>query len=262
MKKFDMDEQTSNKELLGMTHYVDLPTGGKFYPEDHPWHGHSSVEIKMLTTREEEILTNQSYIEKSVVVDKLLESILIPSVPSDLIFDQDKMAILIAARVEAYGPDYEVELQCGSCETKLEAVVDLNPIVESRIIPEYEITDKGTVIFEAPKSKKVIEFRHLLPKELDSIQKTVERMSTVGIKTTDTLEIYKRVIASVDGNDKPEAIASFVENLRILDSRKLLSVYGSSLPSLDLSFNYECGSCAHQGKGGLPIQANFFFPEL
>ena len=32
-----MDEQTSNKELLGMTHYVDLPTGGKFYPEDHPW---------------------------------------------------------------------------------------------------------------------------------------------------------------------------------------------------------------------------------
>ena len=84
MKKFDMDEQTSNKELLGMTHYVDLPTGGKFYPEDHPWHGHSSVEIKMLTTREEEILTNQSYIEKGVVVDKLLESILIPSVPSDL----------------------------------------------------------------------------------------------------------------------------------------------------------------------------------
>ena len=39
------------------TEFVDLPSGGRFYPADHPLHGKDSVEIKFMTAKEEDILT-------------------------------------------------------------------------------------------------------------------------------------------------------------------------------------------------------------
>tara|TARA_R100001509_G_scaffold162657_1_gene134824 strand:- start:570 stop:1358 length:789 start_codon:yes stop_codon:yes gene_type:complete len=262
MKKFDFDEQPSLNEASGMTHYVDLPTQGNYYPEGHPLHGEKSLEIKMLTTKEEDILSNPSYIENEVVVEKLLESIIIKKIPADQIYDSDKMAILICARIEAYGKDYEILKACTSCGEDYEHVVELDSHVGNFINPEHETTEKGTVICELPKSKKVVEFRHLLPAEISSIEKTAEKMKKININTTINEEIYKRIILSVDGEENPSSISNFVNNMRILDSKKLFRVYSNSLPKVNLNFTSSCSHCGAEQEGGLPIQANFFYPEL
>lgn len=43
---------------------IPLPSEGKCYPQAHPLHGHTSIEFRAMTTREEDILTNQAYIKK------------------------------------------------------------------------------------------------------------------------------------------------------------------------------------------------------
>ena len=58
------------------TEMVDLPSKGLLYPEGHPL-ASGQVEMKYMTAREEDILTNQNYIKQGIVIDKLLQSMLI-----------------------------------------------------------------------------------------------------------------------------------------------------------------------------------------
>ena len=53
------------------TEIVELPSKGFIYPKDNPLSS-GKVEVKYMTAREEDILTNQSYISKGTVLDKLL----------------------------------------------------------------------------------------------------------------------------------------------------------------------------------------------
>ena len=55
------------------TEMVELPSKGLLYPKDSPL-AEGKVEMKYMTAREEDILTNQNYIQKGVVIDKLLQS--------------------------------------------------------------------------------------------------------------------------------------------------------------------------------------------
>lgn len=261
MKQFDMSDQGSS-EHLGMTHYVDLPTKGEFYPVNHPLKDVDKLEVKMLTTKEEDILTNQSYIENDVVLDKFLESIIIGSFDPREMYDADKTAILVASRIEAYGPSYDIGLSCSGCGEFYSHTIDLESFGTQEPQEKLESTPEGSLLIELPKSKKVIEFRHLLPKEVATIQKTVDKMLKLNISTSFNVEFYKRIILSVDGVQDKEQIGNFIDNLRLMDSRKLFLAYRNSLPTLNTSFTSRCPKCDNVNEGGMPIQANFFFPEF
>ena len=89
---------------------IDLPSGGIVYSEDSPLRK-GKIEIKYMTAREEDILTSQNLIKKGVVIDVLLNSLILTKevVAEDFIVG-DKNAVMVAARILAYGPDYEVEI--------------------------------------------------------------------------------------------------------------------------------------------------------
>ena len=77
------------------TETVDLPSKGFVYPKEHPLSS-GKVEIKYMTAKEEDILTNQSYIQKGTVLDKLLESVIVSKdVKIDDLIVGDKNALLI-----------------------------------------------------------------------------------------------------------------------------------------------------------------------
>jgi hypothetical protein len=57
------------------TEVVELPSKGKLYPADSPL-ASGKVEMKYMTAKEEDILTNANYIRQGVVIDKLLKSLL------------------------------------------------------------------------------------------------------------------------------------------------------------------------------------------
>ena len=97
-----------SSEFKFPTEIVDLPSQGLLYPEDNPLAG-GQVEIKYMTAKEEDILTNQNYLAKGTVVDKLLQSLVVTEFDFNDLLVGDKNAILVAARVLGYGKDYEFE---------------------------------------------------------------------------------------------------------------------------------------------------------
>ena len=104
---------------------IDLPSKGKLYPKDSPL-ASGKVEIKYMTAREEDILTSQNLITKGIVVERLLNSLIVnPDVNSSDLLIGDKNAIMVAARILAYGPDYTVEVIHPTTNEKLQHTFNL-----------------------------------------------------------------------------------------------------------------------------------------
>ena len=88
------------------TEVIDLPSKGLLYPKDSPLSS-GKIEMKYMTAKEEDILTNQNYIAKGTVIDKLLQSLIVDKkISYNELLVGDKNALLIAARVLGYGKDY------------------------------------------------------------------------------------------------------------------------------------------------------------
>ena len=93
-------------ELKFPTEEVELPSKGLIYPKDNPLSS-GKIEIKYMTAKEEDILTNQNYIKQGTVIDKLLKSLVVTKINHDDLIVGDKNAILIASRILGYGKDYD-----------------------------------------------------------------------------------------------------------------------------------------------------------
>ena len=91
------------------TEEVTLPSKGLIYPQDNPL-AKGVLEMKYMTAKEEDILTNESYIKNGSVIDKLLEALIVTPINYNDLIVGDKNAIMIAARVLGYGKDYTFEL--------------------------------------------------------------------------------------------------------------------------------------------------------
>jgi hypothetical protein len=61
------------------TEEIELPSKGLVYSKDNPLSS-GKVEIKYMTAKEEDILSNQAYIENGTVLDKLLDSVIVSKI--------------------------------------------------------------------------------------------------------------------------------------------------------------------------------------
>ena len=90
------------------TEMVNLPSKGWFYDSTNSLSS-GEVEVKYMTAKEEDILTSQNLIQKGVVFDKLLNALVVSKIKLDDMLIGDKNAVLIAARILAYGKAYEFD---------------------------------------------------------------------------------------------------------------------------------------------------------
>jgi hypothetical protein len=104
---------------------IDLPSKGYFYSDNDPL-SLGYIDMKMMTAKEEDILTSQNLIKKGVVLDKLLESLIVtPNVNVDSLLLCDKNALFVAARRLAYGDNYgPVQIRCHKCYEESKNVVN------------------------------------------------------------------------------------------------------------------------------------------
>ena len=125
----------SEQKYAFPTEVLSLPSKGLLYPKDHPLSS-GQIDVKYMTAKEEDILTSSNLIEKGLVIDKLLESVIAnPKVKLDDLLIGDKNAIMIAARVLGYGKEYSCKVTTPSgeqqdCEIDLTSFDD-KPLDES-----------------------------------------------------------------------------------------------------------------------------------
>lgn len=258
----DVPEQFVEK-IKYPTEIVDIPSKGWFYPQGHPLSS-GKIEIKMMTAREEDILTSQNLIKKGIVLQRLLDSLIVnKKIKQNEILLCDMNGIFVAVRRLAYGDQYgPLKLKCPSCGEESEHTVDLSKIEPKPF--DFSQYPKGVNAFNftLPYSKKVVSWKILTQQEDEMADAEIKNLSKVNKdRSSEVTTRLKYVIQSVNGDDDKVAIRKFIETeLVSRDTLELRKHIRSNIPDMEMSFDFDCPSCEYTGKSDIPMTVQFFWP--
>ena len=254
--------------FVAPTEFVKLPSEGKYYPPSHPLHNQTTIEIKQMTAKEEDILTSMTLLQNGVALERLLESIIVnKSISPNSLLVGDRNAIIISARVSGYGNVYKTKITCTNCLTEQNNNFDLNTAeitsasdILEKLPNEINHNDDGTFSVVLPKSQLNVTLRLLVGTDerilADRIQKNengvVDRIVTTQLK---------HMIAAVNGNNTREAIDYVSDNLPSSDSAFLRGIYKTIVPNIKLNLDFKCDNCSHNEEMEVPLTAEFFWPQ-
>ena len=237
------------------TETVELPSKGLFYPKDSAL-AKGTVEIKYMTAKEEDILTNQNYIEKGTVVDKLLKSLIVDkNVDYNSLLTGDKNAIMLVARVLAYGKNYEFNYR------GQEQTVDLTTIENKPLLKEVEENNgKNEFEFTLPSTENKVTFKFLNHQDELNVERELQGLKKMNKESDPSgTTRLKHMITSVNGLTEQKDIRDFVDNyLLASDARALRAEYTRISPDVDLEVQLD----GREDVVTLPITLNFFWPDL
>ena len=235
---------------------IDLPSGGVVYPKDSPL-SKGKIEIKYMTAKEEDILTSQNLIKKGVVIDVLLNSLILTEgiTAEDLIIG-DKNAVMVASRILAYGPEYEVELTNPETDEKFKHTFNLTecPFKE---LPEGVDYSQNLFEMELPISKKKIQFKLLSGKDEKAIDLQLKKTKKFGASTEITTRL-RHAIVSVDGDDTLAVITTFINNMLSRDSLALRQYIAKIAP--DVVLEQDVDMEGELVTVDIPLTTEFFWP--
>jgi hypothetical protein len=233
------------------TEVIELPSKGLVYSEDNPLSS-GKIEMKYMTAKEEDILTNQSYIQKGTVLDKLLQALIVSKINYNDLVIGDKNAIMVAARVLGYGKDYTFEYD------GTEYTVDLSGIDNK----PFEHSNKGINEFSYTLSSTGVNitYKILTHGDEQKIQTELEGLKKLNKNLSPELSTrLKYMITSVNGDRETKTIRDFVDNhLLARDSRELRKHIKDTQPDVDLTF-FPDGS---ESRIDIPIGIKFFWPDF
>ena len=246
------------------TEVVDLPSKGLLYSKDSPLAG-GTIELKYMTAKEEDILTSRNLIQKGIVLDKLLESVIVDEkiTLNDLLLG-DKNAIMIATRILGYGKDYTVTLTDPSTGDKQEETFDLTSINDKEVDWDLFKSGKNEFEFDLPSSKVKIMFRlltHKEEKEIDAELKAYKKFSKDSGITSEITTRLKKAIISISGDTSQKRINEFVENeLLSRDSFAFREYLIKITPDVDMSFTFTSEATGEDTTMDIPLDVEFFWP--
>jgi hypothetical protein len=243
-------------ELKIPTEIVSLPSKGLLYPETSPL-SKGEIEMKYMTAKEEDILTNANYIRQGVVIDKLLQSLIVTPIDYNELLVGDKNAIMVAARVLGYGKDYSFTYN------GKEVTVDLSTLEDKKIDESLFKRGANEFTFTTPKIENTLTFRLLTHGDEKKIEAEVNGMKKINPEvSTDITTRLKYMITSVNGERDQKTIRDFVDNhLLAPDARALREYYGKITPDVNLIFKPEDENYTGEGIA-VPVNLNFFWPDL
>jgi len=242
-----------NTQFTFPSEQVELPSKGLLYPKDSPL-ASGVIEMKYMTAKEEDILTNQNYIQNGTVIDKLLQSLIVTKINYNDLLVVDKNAILIAARVLGYGAEYTFDY-AGEKHT-----IDLSGLNNKDIDYSQIEGGKNEFPYTLPTTKVNITYKYLT--HADELQIDAEIKGLKKINKDSSAELSTRLkymITSVNGETDVATIRNFVDTaLLARDSRALREHITETQPDVDLKFYPENGP---QGGVSIPIGVTFFWPD-
>ncbi len=238
------------------TEFVDLPSGGIVYAKDNPLSS-GKVEMKYMTAKEEDIITNQAYIQKGIIIDKLLEALVVsPGVDVNDLIVGDKNALLVASRVLGYGSVYKFTYAGEDYE------VDLASLENKKFDKSLYTPGENKFTFQTPHGENLIEFQLMtdkIEKQVDAELRGLKKLNKAVNPEMSTR--MKHMILSIDGNPDKKEIREFVDNYFLARDAKALRDYIVKIqPDVDFSFEREKANGDIE-EIDIPIGANFFFPN-
>lgn len=253
-----------NDELLWPKETIILPSRGKYYQSGHPLRENGGkLDIKYMTAKEEDILTNTNLIQNQTVVDKLLESLIIHEgvKHTDLTLG-DLEATLVASRVLAYGKDYLVEIQCNKCNEPVKQNIDLTQLDVPEEKDLIDVDEKGyhTFITETGKKISIKVMTRGDELEIEKNKKSIEKQFGKASSSEVTSRL-KKIIVSIDGVTDKNELFKMIDNLLTKDTKDIRKEFEKINPSIDMKMKVTCPSCGFVTEGDIPIGINFLWPD-
>lgn len=241
------------------TEVIDLPSKGYLYPEKSPLSS-GQIELKYMTAKDEDILTSQNLIAKGVVLDVLLDNLIVDKKikVSDLLIG-DKNAILIAARVLAYGKQYAFEVTSPVTGEPTTHNLDLTSLKDISI--DFSKMTKGQNEFEftLPTTDRVIKYKLLTSGDVDAIEKRAKSLSKISDIDRSLTTRLKHMILEVDGNSERSVVNNFVDNeFFAVDSRSFREYISDNTPDIDLEISIDVDG--EEVDITVPMTVQFFWP--
>jgi len=237
------------------TEQVTLPSKGLLYPKESPL-AKGEIEMKYMTAKEEDILTNSNYLKNGTVIDKLLQSMIITDINYNDLLVGDKNAILIAARILGYGKDYTISY--GGKEIN----IDLTQLGEKSVDESLFKDGINEFSFTLPKSQNVVTFKLLSHGDEQKIDAEIRGLQKINPNSsTDLTTRMKYIITSINGDRDIKSIRDFVDNALLApDARALRKYYATVSPDINMKFIPQDEDYVGEGID-IPIGLNFFWPD-
>jgi len=246
------------------TEFVELPSRGEFYPEDHPLHKQETVEIRFMTAKDEDILSSTALLKKGLAIDRLLESLLTLDIDPKTLFLGDRGAILLAARISGYGSDYSFSYRCPECANTSEIEFDLNRgILSGKCFNEKFLHDEKIVHNLDTSTLDVTLPTSGVTVGLTPVDGTKEKQLFADNKVNDRspiTSILSTFIVKVNDNTDYPYVMQFIETMPAKDSKYLRDLYPKLVPSIRLLHDFTCKECFLMKEVEVPLSADFFWP--
>ena len=244
---------------------VPLPSGGRVYPATSPLHMRETVDVKAMTSQEEDIISSRALIKNGTVVSRLLQASLTDrAIDVGSMLSGDGNALLVAVRVTGYGAAYVSDVQCPKCSTQSELEVDLSalPIKELGIEP----VEPGKNEFEVrvPVSGALVRFKFMTIADEESILRDEEAKKKRNIFVDSLVTArHLRSLVSVNGRTEPGLLAKFAQHMPAGDSAFLRRHVSENEPGIDMSADFECKNpeCGEISRVEVRLGASFFWPD-
>jgi len=234
------------------TEEIDLPSKGLVYSKDNPLSS-GKVEIKYMTAKEEDILSNQSYIENGTVLDKLLDSVIISKIDTKDLIIGDKNAILIATRILGYGSEYKVTIN-GKVQE-----IDLSELENKPFDGSAMLEGKNEFSFTLPHSDTKVTYKILDGHDEKKIERELKGLKKINKNASPEASTrLKYTLTSVNGETETKDIREFVDNYFLArDARAFRDHLRHTQPDVDLNVILDSGE-----EVTVPIGLSFFWPDF
>lgn len=260
IEQYQTQEQALAKSTYtGPTEIVELPSRGRPYPSGHPLSS-GKIEMKYMTAKEEDILTNQSYIKSGIVLDKLFQALIVTPVDYNDLLLGDKNAIMVAARVVGYGSKYKAKVATPSGNEQ-EIEVDLTQL-ENKPIDWSLYTEQGKCEFdfELPVTKQVVTVKLLTQRDSKKIEQELTGLAKIKQDAQLTTRM-KYMIVAVDGNRDNATTRKFVDNMLAIDSRAVRTFVNNITPDIELKVDLVDEVTGEPFRGSFTFGLDAFWPD-
>ena len=234
---------------------IPLPSDGKLYRNKK-----GKVKLSYLTAADENILTSPNLLESGDFLEILINrKLLEPDLRYKDLLPGDRDAIMIWLRSTGYGEIYPVTV-LDENDVPFDTEVDLSSLKFKKL--PIEPDNGGLFAFQLPVSKEVVKFKLLTIGEIDELEKLAEYLKEQNnlINIENTLLLQNQIV-EVSGNRDKDYISDFVDNMRILDSKKLKEYIGNVSCGVDMNVTFRT-----PGGGSitrfLPFTLKFFWPDF
>lgn len=250
------------------TDFVDLPSKGRFYGEGHPLHNTETIEIRHMTAKEEDILTSESLLKRGIAVDRLLQSVITDKTIKiqDLLVG-DKNAVIMATRITGFGPIYDTAVRCPSCSETNEHSFDLE---ELTLDTNEETPENVTLLpngnfqleLEIGPNTFTVEMRLLTGADEDKWTARKTKKKKLKLPESPITDQLKMIIVGVNEFTEGNMIDQFINVLPTTASRRIRAVYEQMMPDVDMTQDFTCENCSYEGRVGVPLGVDFFWPDV